>query len=208
MVDENHSDNQDDILRLFGTESEGTVLPTTGPAGEISGNALDIAKPILESLCETVATAESLTAGLLAVTITNIPGASSFFRGGVVTYATDTKHLLADVDMAILDKHGPVSRETARAMAWGVHNRAESTWAVSLTGVAGPSTQDGHPVGEVWCGICTPTTEDLDGVLVKRFLFDPAGGRKGIRNAAVNQALKLLEGLVKHHLEVIVGAGR
>ena len=111
------------------------------------------AREVITSLIDagqTVATCESLTAGLLAATLADVPGASAALRGGLVTYATDLKHTLARVPQEVLVAHGPVARETAIAMARGVRDVCGADWGVSLTGVAGPDPQDGHPVGEVW----------------------------------------------------------
>lgn len=101
----------------------------------------------------TIATAESLTAGLCAATIAEVPGASAVLRGGVIVYATDTKHDLAGVSEQTLKEHGPVSAETAAELAEGVAGRCSADVGVALTGVAGPDPQDGHPVGEVFIGI-------------------------------------------------------
>lgn len=103
------------------------------------------AREVITSLIDagqTVATCESLTAGLLAATLADVPGASAALRGGLVTYATDLKHTLARVPQEVLVAHGPVARETAIAMARGVRDVCGADWGVSLTGVAGPDPQD------------------------------------------------------------------
>lgn len=141
---------------------------------------------------ETFAAAESLTAGLLCATVASVPGASAVLRGGVVTYATDTKALLADVPKDVLATYGPVSELTARYMALGVANKAVADWGISLTGVAGPAMQDGHPVGEVWCGLKPPGALYLDGVTAVRLPVNGEGSRTEIRRQAVVLALKLL----------------
>ncbi|MHA2789186.1 CinA family protein [Corynebacterium sp. S7] len=104
----------------------------------------------------TISFCESLTAGRACATVADVPGASRVLRGGLVTYATDLKESLAGVSSAVLEAYGPVSPETAREMARGVRRVCGSTWGVSLTGVAGPDLQDGHPVGEVYIGISGP----------------------------------------------------
>lgn len=154
---------------------------------------------------QTVATCESLTAGLLAATLADVPGASAVLRGGLITYATDLKHELAEVPRQILAQHGPVSVETAEGMARGTKRRCGADWAVSLTGVAGPEPQDGHPVGEVFVGVVGP--DDQAGVIRvqpaggTRYVLDPAGGspiavvtgnRAEIRTQSVHFALKEL----------------
>lgn len=97
----------------------------------------------------TVATAESLTGGLVAAALTDVPGASTVVRGGVVSYATDVKHSVLGVPEALLREHGAVSAECALAMAEGARRLLAADWAVSTTGVAGPEPSEGHPVGTV-----------------------------------------------------------
>ncbi|WP_019929793.1 CinA family protein [Nocardia sp. BMG111209] len=104
----------------------------------------------------TVATAESLTAGLLAATIAGVPGASNVLRGGLVVYATDLKHTLAGVTPQTLATDGPVAPATAEQLAVGARNLCGADWGVGLTGVAGPDPQDGHAVGTVYLGFAGP----------------------------------------------------
>lgn len=104
----------------------------------------------------TVATAESLTAGLLAATIADVPGASAVLRGGLVVYATELKHVLADVPREVLARHGAVSAETALALATGAAARCGASVGIGLTGVAGPDEQEGRPVGTVYVGVSVP----------------------------------------------------
>lgn len=130
---------------------------------------------------QTMATCESLTAGLLSATLADIPGASTVLRGGLVTYATELKHELAGVPEQILAQDGPVSATTAEGMARGARRACGADWAVSLTGVAGPEPQDGHPVGEVFLGIAGPG-EQAGAVRVlpagrTRYVLDPQGGQ-------------------------------
>src|SRR3954454_10565909 len=101
----------------------------------------------------TVAAAESLTAGLFCATLASVPGASATLRGGVVVYATELKAVLAGVPAALLAEHGPVSPETAAALAEGIRVRCGATWGVGLTGVAGPDPVDGHGPGRVYLGL-------------------------------------------------------
>ena len=130
----------------------------------------------------TVAFCESLTAGLAAATLADTPGASHVLRGGLVTYATDLKGLLAGVSAHALRTHGPVSPEVAAEMAEGARDACLADWGVSLTGVAGPDPQDGHPVGEVWVGYAGE-----DGVETQK--LNLSGTRREIREAAVDAAL-------------------
>lgn len=131
----------------------------------------------------TLATAESLTAGLLAATVAEVPGASAVLRGGLIVYATDLKHELAGVPSDLLARHGAVSAETARALASGAAVRCGADIGVGLTGVAGPDRQEGQPAGTVHLGLCVPGSEAWSVVL----RLD--GDRDRIRRAAVDAAL-------------------
>lgn len=119
----------------------------------------------LEAVCSalllerglTLATAESCTGGLVARRITALPGASRVYRGGVVSYWTEVKAAVLGVPQEILDAHGAVSEETARAMAEGARRITGADIAVSVTGVAGPDPDErGNPVGLVFIGLATP----------------------------------------------------
>ena len=85
-----------------------------------------------------------------------MPGSSEVFRGGVVAYATDVKIAVLDVPEAVVEQHGVVSAECARAMARGVRRLTGATYGVSTTGVAGPDEQEGKPVGTVYVGVAGP----------------------------------------------------
>lgn len=137
----------------------------------------------------TVAAAESLTGGLLGATLTAPPGASMIFRGGVVAYATDLKETLLGVPGPLLAAEGAVSAEVAGSMAGGVRDRLQATYGVSLTGVAGPDSQDGQPPGTVFVGVAGPD----DGQVRKVNL---SGDRSTIRLSAVRAALELLRDLL------------
>jgi nicotinamide-nucleotide amidase len=133
----------------------------------------------------TVAVAESLTGGRLAAAFTATPGASTYFRGGAVTYATDTKGSVLDVDPEILATDGAVSPRTAAAMAAGVRDLFGATWGLATTGVAGPDEQEGKAVGTLHLGLAGP-----DGTVVRSLRLP--GDRPRIQAYAVVQALDVL----------------
>jgi nicotinamide-nucleotide amidase len=138
----------------------------------------------LRARAETLAVAESLTGGLLAATIVDVPGASKVFRGGFVVYATDLKHRLAGVDAQLLAARGPVDGDVAAQLAEGARARCEATWGLATTGVAGPDPQDGKPVGTVFVALAGPVSA------VERLSL--TGDRAAIRRGAVAAALALL----------------
>lgn len=134
----------------------------------------------------TVSTVESCTGGMVAEMITAVAGASEYFDRGFVTYTNQAKHELVGVPMAIIDEHGPVSEPCARAMAEGARARAKTTYALSVTGLAGPGggTPD-KPVGLVYVGLATP-----EQTLVRRVMWP--GQREQIRSISAMAALDML----------------
>ena len=103
----------------------------------------------------TVCTCESLTGGLICATLVDVPGASKVVRGGLITYQTDTKTLLAQVDAALITEHGVVSAEVAAAMAEGARKRLQADIAVSATGMASPGEPEDPPAGTVFVGVAS-----------------------------------------------------
>lgn len=142
---------------------------------------------LLQPAGMTLAVAESLTGGLVSAILTEVPGASASFRGGVVVYATDLKSTLAAVPAELLAAEGPVSRQTAEAMAAGVRDRLGADWGLALTGVAGPDPQDEQPVGTVHVALCGPEADEPQ---VRSMVLD--GDRASVRDAAAAAALQLL----------------
>ena len=116
---------------------------------------------LLKDARATVATAESLTGGRLAARMSEAPGSSEIFMGGAVTYATEAKVKVLGVPEQVVDEHGVVSGECARAMAEGVRRLLGSTYGVSTTGVAGPDRQEDKPVGTVFVGVAGPDGTDV-----------------------------------------------
>jgi nicotinamide-nucleotide amidase len=133
----------------------------------------------------TVATAESLTGGLIAAALTSAAGSSATFRGGLVVYATDLKASLAGVAADLLAERGAVDPDVAAGLAQGVRERLGASFGIGITGVAGPAAQDGKAVGTVFLAVAGP------GETVVRELR-LAGDRTAIREASVHAALALL----------------
>jgi nicotinamide-nucleotide amidase len=151
-----------------------------------------LARRVLEALArrgDTVATAESLTGGLLSARLTDVPGASRSFVGGVVSYATRIKVAVLDVPADLVDRHGVVSEECATAMARGVRTRLDATWGVATTGVAGPQSQEGRRVGTVWVAVAGAAHVETRELAL-------TGDRAAIRQASCDAALTVLHGLL------------
>jgi nicotinamide-nucleotide amidase len=154
----------------------------------VANDGADAARAVLAALRErgqSLAVAESLTGGLLAATIVDVPGASAVFRGAVVAYATDLKARLLGVPAGLLADRGPVDADVARALADGVRERCLADWGLATTGVAGPEPQDGRPVGLVYVAVVGPGVSE-----VRRLTL--AGDRAAIRAGSVAAVLALL----------------
>ena len=133
-----------------------------------------------------LATAESLTGGQIAAALTAIPGASEWFHTGVVTYTKESKRQILEIPQGLLDK-GLVTEAVARAMAEGVARISGTDYALSVTGVAGPSSSEGHPPLTVWIGLKTPLGTEA------RLIEAEDKGRSSNQSRAVLEALSLLE---------------
>jgi nicotinamide-nucleotide amidase len=136
---------------------------------------------------ETLVSAESLTGGMIGALLTDVPGASESYLGGVISYATRLKGTLAGVDPGTLADLGPVSGRTAAQMARGVAGLCNADWGLATTGVAGPDEQHGHPVGQVFVAV----SHEAGGLLqVEELSLD--GDRAAIRQQTAAAALGLL----------------
>jgi PncC family amidohydrolase len=148
---------------------------------------------ILGSKGETLATAESCTGGGISAALTSVPGSSSVFWGGFVTYSNEAKMTLLDVDPVLIDRSGAVSAGVAKAMAWGARVRSGADWSVAVTGVAGPDGGSAEkPVGTVWIAWCDPSS----GVSARLFHFK--GDREAVRTEAAVEALKGILAVAEH----------
>ena len=133
----------------------------------------------------TLATMESCTGGLLANTITNVPGSSDYFRGGLVAYTTEMK-IDWGVDREIIAEHGVVSAECAREMARAVRERLGSDVGIGITGVAGPEPQEEQPPGTIHIGL------DAGFTVPQHVSYQFAQGREAVKQRAATTALALM----------------
>ena len=131
----------------------------------------------------TLSAAESITGGLIAKCITDVPGASQVFLGGVVSYTNEVKNHVLGVPSSLLEAYGAVSEPVARAMAMGVRVLTGSDLAVAVTGLAGHDR--GNPVGTVFAALSAP-----EGVFVRRLAL--SGDREHIRALTAHHAFDLL----------------
>jgi nicotinamide-nucleotide amidase len=171
-----------------------TSQPAREPAAAESPH--DAAERTLSALREaalTVASAESLTGGLVTATLTDVPGASAVVRGGVISYATDVKEQVLGVDAQLLADGGAVQADVARQMAVGVCRLCSSDLGVATTGVAGPEAQDGHAVGTVFVAVAR-RGQAPEQVEVRPLVL--VGDRQQIRRQTVAAALGLLTEVV------------
>lgn len=158
------------------------------PLADTLGVGVDELAGLVEALRgrgETVATAESLTGGLVAAVLTSVAGSSAVVRGGLVVYATALKTGLAGVDAGLLAQHGAVHPGVAAQLAAGARRACGADWGIGLTGVAGPDPQDGVEPGVVHLAVSGPGTGQVRTIGVD-------GNRHQVRSAAVRAALDLL----------------
>jgi nicotinamide-nucleotide amidase len=143
----------------------------------------------------TLAVAESCTGGLLGARLTSIPGSSRYFSGGFITYSNALKREMLGVPAQTLERFGAVSPETAEAMAAGTRERTGSTYAISITGIAGPDGgSEEKPVGLVYLGIAGP---EGTAVAQRRFIGDRERIRVFTTQAALDLLRRRLQGLEK-----------
>ena len=191
---EEHDAGQPDSIFL--DEAEQRVLSDDMVASIEPETLNALATTVLSAACaagRTIGTAESLTGGLIAATLVNVPGSSESVTGGVVSYTEDVKHGILGVGRETLAHCGPVSEETACAMAEGARRQLGCDIAVSATGIAGPGgAEPGKPVGTVWIG-------RADTALTCARCCHFPGTREQVRLLTVRAALEFL-------LEVLEGA--
>ncbi|MHC2999197.1 CinA family protein [Microbacterium sp. HJ5] len=153
---------------------------------------MTLSADVLEALGRrgwTVGVAESLTGGLVAATLVDVPGASAVFRGGVIAYATDVKRSVLGVDADLLASTGAVDPGVATQMAEGVRTLLGADVGIATTGVAGPDPQDGKPVGTACIAVVTPEGESSS---IGSFPGDRAEIRSAVAVAALEACLAAL----------------
>lgn len=143
----------------------------------------------------TLAVAESITGGGLAARLVTVPGASDWFRGGLITYATDTKTTLAGVDAGVLAREGPVSVAAAAGLAVGARERLAADVGLGIVGAAGPTTQGDAPIGTVIVAVALPGRDDP---VVHRLQL-PAGARTAVQEFAASAGLDALRRDLARH---------
>jgi nicotinamide-nucleotide amidase len=164
-------------VSLTGPVEQGSPVEAGDPAAAI------IAR--LVALDHSLATAESITGGLIAGRLTAVAGASAVFRGGLIVYSTDLKTRLAGVPADLIAEAGVVSEATARGLAQGAQRACLADWGVGVTGVAGPGPSAGVPAGTVWLAVAGP-----GGSAAERLTL--TGDRAAVRSAVVDAALAAL----------------
>jgi nicotinamide-nucleotide amidase len=177
-------------LRFTGTEErvqELSAQTRVAFADDIINETGEVVEAELVTLLtqrkQTLALAESCTGGGLGECITSVPGSSSCFLGGMVTYSDESKQRQLGVDPDALSTHGAVSAEVAEAMASGVRQKFQSDWAISITGIAGPAGgSPDKPIGLFFVGIAGPS-----GTQVHR--HQVGGNREQIREHAIQRAM-------------------
>jgi PncC family amidohydrolase len=153
--------------------------------GEMEALEIAVGK-VLKAKGWTLGLAESCTGGLIAHRVTNVPGSSEYFAGGVVSYADEVKHAVLGVPKETLIQHGAVSRQCALVMARGICPLVGAEIGVAVTGIAGPDGgSEEKPVGLTWIAVVTPWGERVE-------RYEWHGNRHENKNSMAEQALKLL----------------
>lgn len=147
----------------------------------------------LECARLSIATGESLTAGMVASHIADVPGASAVLQGGVVAYQVSVKRDVLGVDAVLLERHGPVHPEVAEQMAIGAARACGARIGVSTTGVAGPEPHGGHSAGTVYIGWAVLDATGTEVSAQGHELLQLTGGRAEVRQATVDAVVAIGE---------------
>lgn len=167
------------------------LQPESVPAASSRELAADVLAAAKARGNATLACAESCTGGAIASALTDVPGASAVFRGGIVAYSVAVKRNALGVPAETLERFGVVSRECAEAMARGAARALDADFAVATTGVAGPGAQDGVPAGTVCVAVATPDAASSE---IVRF---PVETRERVKFLATREALRLLAAQIR-----------
>ncbi|MDE7379243.1 MAG: CinA family protein [Paraprevotella sp.] len=139
---------------------------------------------------ETLSTAESCTSGQISSAITSVPGSSTYFKGGVVCYTNEVKSKLLGVDAELIEEKGAVSEEVVRAMVNGARKVLDTTYAIAVTGYAGPGGGDEASVGTIWVAV-----GDAEEIITRKLEGDE--GRDVNLSRATFVALQMMLDLLK-----------
>jgi nicotinamide-nucleotide amidase len=154
--------------------------------GEGETSLAEVVGRLLAQRGETIAVAESCTGGLLGAALTGVPGCSTWFIGGVLAYSNESKIAQLGVDPALIEQHGAVSEPVACALADGARARFGTTYAIGITGVAGPTGGSAEkPVGTVWISLAGPHATEAH-------VFQFGNDRRINRERSIGTALGLL----------------
>jgi PncC family amidohydrolase len=164
-----------------------TATRAVGTAGIDGGDPEHLIARRLREHGWTLSVAESITGGGVGARLVTVPGASEWFAGGVIVYATPAKSLLAGVPHDLLGQQGPVSEDVAVALAVGVRRRLETDVGLAVVGVAGPTTQGGRAVGTVCVGVAL-----ADGTRHAETTVVPALARTAVQQRSATVALDVL----------------
>ena len=180
------------------TEAEAMIQPVATEIKQIAGldyfgsnedTLATVVGKLLNDKRQTLSVAESCTGGGLGAMLTEIPGSSSYFLGGVIAYANRIKNALLKVDLQDLEELGAVSDPVARQMALGVKQSLQTDWGIGITGIAGPDGgTETKPVGLVYIGLATPENETF----ARQYRFGQQRSRELIRYLSSCTALDLL----------------
>ena len=180
------------------TQAESLIKPVTTEIKNIAGlnyfgsnddTLASVVGKLLQDAQQTLSVAESCTGGGLGAMLTEIPGSSSYFLGGVIAYANQVKTGQLKVKEQDLEQHGAVSEIVAQQMALGVKQLLQTDWGISITGIAGPSgATEIKPVGLVYVGLATPEGKTI----FQEYRFSKRRGRNLIRHLSACSALDLL----------------
>ena len=180
------------------TQAESLIEPVATEIKSIAGldyfgsnedTLASVVGKLLNEVEQTLSVAESCTGGGLGAMLTETPGSSSYFLGGIIAYANRIKENLLDVDAGDLEQQGAVSAIVAEQMALGVKLRLQTDWGIGITGIAGPGGEtENKPVGLVYIGLATPENKTIS----QEYRFGKQRGRELVRHFSSCSALDLL----------------